>query len=168
MGALSEYDLKQIMLIQRKISLFENSKIDLVDLISDLGGLLSALESVPDVWKNDFQAETNTLEMIHDSIEDGSISKWQGNFKEDIHQSVSKLKNMTAFLMEEYLKKLDLNISESAIEAASNWFICPKCNDAWESISSSAMVVCPKCECAFRNPRASITKESNDIHKDAK
>lgn len=168
MQILSKYDLKQIRLIEKKINQFVHNKLDLFDLVTGLDGLLNVLESVTESWKNDFKVEINTLEMIRDSIEDGSISKWQGNFKEDIHQSVSKLKNMTAFLMEEYLKKLDLNISESAIEAASNWFICPKCNDAWESISSSAMVVCPKCECAFRNPRASITKESNDIHKDAK
>ena len=159
MYALNKNDLKQIRLIEKKLFLFENNKINLFNLVRDLGGLLNTLESVPDAWKNDLQAEINTLEMIHDNIEDGSISKWQGNAKEEIHQSVSKLRTLTACLMEEYLKVPDSNISESAIEADSTWLMCPKCNDAWKSVSSNAMVVCPNCECAFRNPRASITRE---------
>jgi len=152
---MTEYDLKQIRLIEKKICLFETSKLNLFDLVCDLRGLLNALESVADSWKDDFQAETNTLEIIHDSIEDGSISKWQGNFKEDLHKSVLKLKKMAISILEDYLKMPDPNISEHAIEADSNWLICPKCNDAWESNSLSAMVVCPKCECALHNSRAS-------------
>jgi hypothetical protein len=170
MSKLSKYDLRQISLIERKINtyLFENRKLDLCDLVSGLGGLLNALESVPDAWKDAFQTEINTLEMLHNSIEDGSISKWRGNFKEDIQKSVSNLKNMTASIMEEYLKISDPNILETAIEASPNWLICPKCNDAWESVSLNAMVICPKCECTFHNPHASITKESKNVHKDAK
>jgi len=153
MNILSEYDLKQIKLIEKRIRLFENNKLGLFDLVNDLGGLLNTLESVPDSWKDDFQAETNSLEMIRDSIEDSSISKWKGNFKEDIHKSVSKLKKMITSLLEKYLKIPDPNVLESAIKANSNWLMCPKCNDAWESNSPDAMVICPKCECAFHNPR---------------
>lgn len=160
MNTLSKYDLKQIRLIKKKINLFENNKLDLFDFVNDLSGLLNALESVSDDWRNDFQNKINILEMIHDSIEDGSISKWKGNFKQDIHKAVSKLKNMVASIIEKYLKILDPNIIESAIAAASNWLICPNCNDAWESNSSNAMVICPKCECAFRNPLASISQRS--------
>ena len=156
MVALSKYDLRQIRLIEKKISLFEDNKINLFNFVGDLGGLLNTLGSVPDAWRDDFQAEINTLEMIHNSIEDDSISKWQGSVKEDMHQSVSRLRTMTVFLVEEYLKTADPNISESAIEAASNWLICPRCSDAWECITSNAMVVCPNCECVFRNPRTLI------------
>lgn len=155
MNVLNEYDLKQIKLIEKKIVLFENNKIELFDLVNDLSGLLNALESVADSWKDNFQAEINSLEMIQDSIEDGSISRWKGNVKEDIHKSVSALKKMTISLLEKYLKISDPNVLESAIEADSKWFMCPKCNDAWESNSLDGMVVCPKCDCAFHNPRAS-------------
>ena len=90
MQILSKYDLKQIRLIEKKINQFVHNKLDLFDLVTGLDGLLNVLESVTESWKNDFKVEINTLEMIRDSIEDGSISKWQGNFKEDIHKSVSK------------------------------------------------------------------------------
>jgi hypothetical protein len=147
-------------LIEKKIDLFETNKLDLFDLVNDLSGLLNALESVPDDWRKDFHNKINILEMIHDSIEDGSISKWKGNFKQDIHKSISKLKNMAASIIEKYLKIWDPNIIESAIAASSNWLICPNCNDAWESNSSNAMVICPKCERAFRNPLAPISQSS--------
>ena len=155
MVVLNGYDLRQIKLIEKKIILFEDNKINFFDFVNDLTGLLDALESVADSWKHDFRAEINTLELIQDSIEDGSITSWIGNFKEDIHNSVSKLKKITTSLLEEYLKTSDPNALDSAIEANFMWLICPKCNDAWESNSLNAMVICPKCDRAFHNPRAS-------------
>lgn len=153
MELLTKYDLKQVMLIENKIFIFENKKIDLFELICDLGGLLNALESVSKSWKDAFQAEVNALEIIHDSIEDGSISRWKGNHREDIHNAISKLQKMTLSILEEYLGQSDSNISERAIEGDPNWLICPKCNDAWESDSLKAMVICPKCDRALHNPR---------------
>lgn len=153
MEFLTKYDLKQIMLIEKKIFMFENKKIDLFELICDLGGLLNALESGSKSWKDAFQAEVNALEIIHDSIEDGSISRWKGNQREDIHNAISKLQKMTLSILEEYLGQSDSNISERAIEGDPNWLICPKCNDAWESDSLKAMVICPKCDRALHNPR---------------
>ncbi|NGX38596.1 MAG: hypothetical protein K1000chlam2_01770 [Chlamydiae bacterium] len=154
MIALNRYDWKQIRLIEKKLILFENKKIGLFDLITDLDGLLNTLETVADSWKDNFRSGINSLEIIYDSIEDGSISKWRGNFEEDLHKSVLKLKKMVMLLLEEYLKISDSNVSEVAIEGDSKWFICPNCNDAWESMSSSAMIVCPKCERVCHNPRA--------------
>jgi hypothetical protein len=156
MHPLSAYDLRQFNLIKKKIELFENNRLDLFYLVNELGAFLNILESVPDAWEDDFRAQTNALELIHDSIEDGSIIKWNGNFKEDVYKSISKLKKMITFMIEEYLKTSDSNILESAVEADSNWLICPKCNDAWESDSRYVMVICPKCESAFHNPRTSM------------
>lgn len=152
MGSLTEHDIKQIVLIKNKIFMFEKDKLDLFELICDLGGLLNELESVSEFWKDDFQAEVNALEIIYDSIEDGSISRWKGNYREDLHDAISKLKKMAFSILEEYLGQPDSNISESAIEGDSNWLICPKCNDAWESDSLKAMVICPKCHRALHNP----------------
>lgn len=153
MSLLTEHDLKQMILIKNRISMFEKSKLDLFEIICNLSGLLSALESVSESWKDDFQAEVNALEIIHDSIEDDSISQWKGNYREDMHNAISKLKKMTVSMLEEYLKQSDSNISTSAIEGDPNWLICPKCNDAWESNSLKAMVICPKCNHALHNPR---------------
>ncbi len=152
MRSLTEHELKQIILIKNKILMFEKNKLDLFELICDLGGLLSELESVSEFLKDEFQAEVNALEIIHGSIEDGSISRWKGSYRDDMHNAISKLKKMTFSLLEEYLGQSDLSISESAIEGDFNWLICPKCNDAWESDSLKAMVICPKCDCAFHNP----------------
>lgn len=152
MGSLTEHDIKQIVLIKNKIFMFEKDKLDLFELICDLGGLLNELESVSEFWKDDFQAEVNALEIIHDSIEDGSISRWKGNYREHMHDAISKLKKMAFSILEEYLGQSDSNISESAIEGDSNWLICPKCNDAWESDSLKAMVICPKCDRPLHNP----------------
>jgi len=156
MNTLSISYLKQVSFIINKIGLFELNKLDLYDLVCDLIGLLNVLESVPNTWIDGLRSAINTLELIHDSIEDGSISRWKGNFKEDLNKSVSKLKSMSTSMIEEYLKKTDPNIIENAIEASSTWLMCPECNDAWESRSRHAMVICPKCECALHNPR--VTK----------
>ena len=59
MGSLTERDIKQIVLIKNKIFMFEKDKLDLFELICDLGGLLNELESVSEFWKDDFQAEVN-------------------------------------------------------------------------------------------------------------
>lgn len=152
MNALNKFDLKQIRLIEKKIDLFKNNNINLFTLVCDLNSLLNALENVPNYWKSDFQSEINTLELINDSIEDGSISRWNGNFKEDMNKSVSKLKNMAFSIINDYFKTPDSNILEIAIEASSDWLICPKCNDAWKSHSRHAMVDCPKCNNIMHNP----------------
>jgi|GEM_PF-6525765 len=152
---LTAYDLRQIRLIEKRLNLFECGKLNLFDLNYDLSGLLNALESVADSWIDDFQSETYTLEMILDCIEDRSIAKWQGNYKEDLLNAIYRLKNLTVSLLDEYLKKSDPKVVERAITESSNWFICPRCIDAWESDSLVAMVICPKCQCALHNPRTS-------------
>lgn len=154
MAALSNFDLRQIGLIEKKLMLFEGKKIDLFELIKELNAILNALENISDSWKADFQSKFNFLELIHDSIEDGSISRWEGNFKEDLDKTVLGLKQMVSILMDEYLKMPDSRITETAIQGDSQWLICPHCNDAWESISSDAMVICPKCEHVCHNPRS--------------
>ena len=155
MSALNAHDLKQIRTIEKKITLFENEKIELLDFLCDLTELLDGLESTEDSWKEAFQDELNALEVIYSDIENGSISKRKEDLKENVHESILKLKKMSEFILNQYLIFSDLNISESASVADVNWFTCPKCNNAWKSNSMTAMVVCPKCERAFHNARAS-------------
>lgn len=153
MTSLSNFDWRQIRLIEHKLALFESKKIDLSECIKELNVALHALENIPASWKADFQSKINFLEIIHDSIEDGSISKWKGNVKEDLNKTVVSLKQMVSILLNEYLKIPDFRVTEIAIEGDTKWLICPNCNDAWESTSSDAMVVCPKCEHICHNPR---------------
>ncbi|MCP5504355.1 MAG: hypothetical protein H7A41_04295 [Chlamydiales bacterium] len=158
MVALNQYDWRQIKLIENKLILFENKKINLLSLVGDLEGLLHTLETVTDSWKDSFQSEINSLEVICDSIEDGAISRWKGNYKEELHKSIFILKKMARSLLEVYLKTSDPNVLEVAIEGDSKSLICPHCNNIWELISSDAMVVCPKCEYVCHNPRFKLSK----------
>ena len=150
---LSKHDLRQLRLMEKKIYQFEHKKINLFELVGDLRTILNALETVNGTWKDDFQEEINTLEIISDSIEDGSISKLKEDPGKFFHDSTSKLKKMATLLLEKYLKIPDPSILEKAIILDTQWLMCPKCTDAWDSISKDAMVICPKCEHAFHNPR---------------
>lgn len=145
--------MKQLILIEKKIELFANNKIALFSLIADLSGIMNAFECIPISWKDNFQTELNTLEMISDTIEERVADRWQGDIKEDLQSSILILKNMIMNTLEQYLSNIDPNILESAGQMDSNWLLCPKCNDVWESDSTQAMVICPKCKNAFRNPR---------------
>lgn len=151
---LSECDLKLIKAIEKKINSFEQDKLSLHELVSDLEGFMTVVESIAAAWKEEFRMQVNNLELISDSIKDGSISRWNGNFKLDLSKSLSQMKMLINTLLSGYLKISDPNILEVATVADSNWLICPSCNDAWECASSSAMVICPKCERAYHNPRA--------------
>jgi hypothetical protein len=59
MKLLSEYEVRQLLLIKRRINLFEADKLDLFDLVNDLGGLLNVFESISVSWIDDFQIEIN-------------------------------------------------------------------------------------------------------------
>jgi len=155
MSALSNYDLRQMLLIENTISMFENHSLSLSDLVHKLNGISNALESVDNDWKDHFRIENNILEIITDSIEDGSISRWEGDYKISLLKTIEKLKNLASSILEKYLTVSDSNILETAIVEDPNWFICPKCHDAWESNSLKAMIICPNCESALHNPHKS-------------
>ncbi len=106
MTTLTAYDLRQLRLIEKRISFFENRKLDLYGIICDLSGILNALESVDDSWKNGFRARINALEFIHDCIEDGSILCWKGNYKEDLHNITLKLKKPNHFYFKWISRKI--------------------------------------------------------------
>jgi len=94
MSALSNYDLRQMLLIENTISMFENHSLSLSDLVHKLNGISNALESVDNDWKDHFRIENNILEIINDSIEDGSISRWEGDYKISLLKTIEKLKNL--------------------------------------------------------------------------
>ncbi|MEI8125838.1 MAG: hypothetical protein WCG42_08790 [Parachlamydiaceae bacterium] len=147
-------DVKQLILMKREVDLFESGEIDLFKFVSDLSGLLNALESVSKIHYDIIQSEINTLEMIHDSVQDSSIARWQGDLKKDREQSVSNLKKIISSVMEEYLKNSDSSVLECAISLSSNWLQCPFCHDAWATLSEDAMVVCPNCSHSSHNPKS--------------
>lgn len=157
MNSINGYDIRQLRLIQKKVNLFESDEISLQSFITDLTGISNALETIMESWKNELRDEINNLDMIYCSILDGSISKWEGDYKEDERNAVMKIKNLTSSLLEEYLSRFSPEIVVTAIsENVENfpWLICPKCYEAWELDSYKAMVICPKCESVLNNPES--------------
>lgn len=73
MEVLTENDLRKIVLMKEKLAMLKKNTLDLSTIICDLGGILNTLESISESWKDDFQEKVNILEIIYDSIEDGSI-----------------------------------------------------------------------------------------------
>jgi len=153
MTYLNQFDWRQIKLTEKLLLLFENKKINLFELYSNLDTIACALEEVSVSWIDDFHSKVNFLETVDDAFKDGSISKWQGDVEKEVHETVRELQQMVSDLLSEYLKIPDPNISKTAIEGDSTWLICPNCFDAWESTSSDAMVFCPVCEHVCHNPR---------------
>lgn len=62
---LTEYDIRQINLMRKKLSLFILNKLSLGHLIDDLEALLSCLQSVDIAWKESFHEYCFILEQIH-------------------------------------------------------------------------------------------------------
>ncbi|MBS0584968.1 MAG: hypothetical protein JSR76_01540 [Verrucomicrobia bacterium] len=155
---LKQRDLRLLRLIQKRVSLFASDRLHLYDLVSELSGLLNTLESLSESWKGSFQTEINGLELIYDSIEDGSISRWIGDFKKDIKESLLQIEKIVSSVIEQYLILSDPNVLETAVEASSGWLMCPTCQEAWETTSIDAMVICPKCDQALHNPTRNKTK----------
>lgn len=144
MELLTESDIRNIILMKNKINLIKED-LSNFEIFSDLNTILNSLEKAPSSWKKECREELYVLEMIQDSIVDGSILRWQGNYKEDARKSILKLKKLNYIIINEYLKKSDPKISEKAIKIDPNWFVCPKCRDAWELNPLTPMIMCPSC-----------------------
>ena len=150
MKLLSTSELRSIKLMQEAFDLFRHEKIDLFDLINNLIGLSNTLESPNSHWKDAFRSEINTLEMLYDSMQDGSVSNWKGDPKEDMNTSILKLKDMLTSLIKEHLNSVDLNSLEIIRLESSNWIICPKCQNSWKLDFPVSIEFCPKCLHTFR------------------
>lgn len=94
MNEKSEYNTRQLRLMQKKIELFEKDKIYLNDLISDLESLLNVLEDFDLEWKNKFRGLWGILEQIYA----WALYQNQDSLnKEDIHniqETIALIKSM--------------------------------------------------------------------------
>lgn len=60
----NEYNLRQLKLIKETIREFENKHIDLYCLVTQLSGLLHFFEPIENSWKEKFQREVLSLEVL--------------------------------------------------------------------------------------------------------
>ncbi|BEM87242.1 hypothetical protein SMQE08_19280 [Serratia marcescens] len=62
---LSEYDQRQLSLMEEMLDLYSSDKISLKKLIDNLEGLLFCLQSVDVEWKNEFHEHWFVLEQVY-------------------------------------------------------------------------------------------------------
>lgn len=147
---ITERDLRQILLMIKNLQLFNLGKIDLLQLIENLRGLLHAIEFDRNDWKDAMEALINDLD-YHEYIEENR----------DVELVVDNLKSLTNSFLTDYLTIPDPKIDAIAIAEEPNWLICTRCYEAWQTKSLLAMVVCPRCENALHNPFFILLKNFN-------
>ena len=147
MNHFSLYELKQILQMRNKITLFESKKIDLKDLVDDLLGLCEAIETEKLTQKDELEACISDLELILLSFTDGSISRWKGNPTSYIYEKLLKIKTITFSIIETYLRDQSENSFNKAIFDDQNVELtCPICLFSWQFLNQDVLTLCPKCE----------------------
>ena len=145
MNDILDYDIKQILRIQDKINLYESSELGLLHFLNDLQGLLLAVSTASTTWTNSFQKELNIIESIHESFEDQSSSRWDGDIKLDLIKAISTIKTLTNGFLEEIFKTSVRDNYEKVGTLNSGWKMCPGGQEVWHYKSSSKITACPKC-----------------------
>jgi hypothetical protein len=99
MNNISEYDQRQLKLMQECLSSFQKNQIQLSSLIGSLEFLFNAMESVDEEWENMFLKEITTLESVNavELMEGPEREKLRFNKNESaelVNKSVLKLKDL--------------------------------------------------------------------------
>ncbi len=82
--------------MDEKIKLFEQGKIDLGTLISDLRALLDCLQELNDTWVNNIYSEWFVLEQVYSvALDQGGIHTIE-NGEKFIGDSLNKIKKILA------------------------------------------------------------------------
>jgi hypothetical protein len=68
MNKVSDYDERQLNLMQDQLNAFKNKKLDLSSLVGRLEGLPHAMEHVTDEWEEKFLDEFSILESINAAV----------------------------------------------------------------------------------------------------
>jgi len=90
----SYYNCRQFKLMEERIELFEQDKINFGQLICDLRSLLDCLKEVDEEWKNNFHSEWFVLEQVYAvALNRGGIQKIE-NGEKFIFKSLSAMKQL--------------------------------------------------------------------------
>ncbi|HAT1617872.1 TPA: hypothetical protein I8Y09_004626 [Raoultella ornithinolytica] len=92
---LSEYDQRQLALMEEMLSLYSSDKMTLKKLIDNLEGLLFCLQSVDIEWKNEFHEHWFVLEQVYAvaSFRNESIDPDDPDIQESLKQLRRLLKD---------------------------------------------------------------------------
>ncbi|MCH9636313.1 MAG: hypothetical protein S4CHLAM81_15440 [Chlamydiales bacterium] len=93
---MNKSNYRQIKIMLEKIHLFEQEKIDLETLVSDLRALLDCLQEINDKWVNNIYSEWFVLEQVHSvALDQGGIHTVE-NGEKFIRNSLNKIKEILA------------------------------------------------------------------------
>ncbi len=99
MNNISEYDQRQLKLMQECLSSFQKNQIQLSSLIGSLEFLFNAMESIDEEWENKFLKEITTLESVNamEFMEESERKKLYFNRSESaklVNKAVLKLNKL--------------------------------------------------------------------------
>ena len=102
MSEISEYDQRQLNLMLKNLTSFENKKIKLSSLVGSLEFLLSAMEYVEDKWEENFLDAITKLESVN-AIE--IIKESEGDMPEMSEQKKKELINEAVVSLRSMIEK---------------------------------------------------------------
>lgn len=104
---LSEYNLRQLNLMQEKIKQYREKGIRIDQLINDLEALLNCLEDIDEGWKNSFLNSWSVLEIEYAS----ALYNDKGSFDDRAIAAIDKSLEELGILINDLTKKLWTNLN---------------------------------------------------------
>lgn len=87
----SEYNLRQIYLMQARIKQYREGQIRIEQLINDLEALLNCLEQIDETWKTDFLCAWDILEIVYASALSDNKTSLDANDMIEINRGLKEL-----------------------------------------------------------------------------
>ena len=88
---ISEYDLRQISLMQDRIRQYKEGKIEIEQLINDLNSLVNCLEDIDENWRNDFSSAWFILEVEYASMLNDNKTSFDDRAMSEINRALKEL-----------------------------------------------------------------------------
>jgi hypothetical protein len=88
---ISEYDLRQISLMQDRIRQYKEGKIEIEQLINDLNSLVNCLEDIDENWRNDFSSAWFILEVEYASMLNDNKTSFDDRAMAKINRTLNEL-----------------------------------------------------------------------------
>ncbi|MDP1978688.1 hypothetical protein [Undibacterium sp.] len=143
-----------------RIDLCRRDALHICQIFYALGSFLNQLQLVSSNWAAQYQDFTLDIEIEYALSLDEEAEEMRDSRKKVICTCLDGLKELILNKIKdskntllECLNFSDPDVSDIATLLDAQWLMCPKCTDAWESVSPRPMVICPKCKRLLQNPR---------------
>lgn len=99
MNEQAQRELRQRRLARETLADYRSRRIPLRRLVQDLQSLVPEFELVSDAWREAFQAETNSLEVVYAvALDRGLTERLPEDFQADVDQSINQLTELITSL----------------------------------------------------------------------